>query len=110
MANQWTKTSDYISYDEAVAQAALYAEGLLSAEKSLMTLEGMGVKKSDPGYIQTVREIKFKRQLLEIAEFKVKRSYERLTKSDKKTNKKHKPHKGVTKRTKRKTKRKVTRR
>lgn len=110
MANQWSKSSDYISYDEAVAQVALYTETLLSAEKSALQMEMSGIKSNDPGYMQTLKEIRYKRQLLEIAEFKVKRAWERQTDSDRKTNKKHAPHKGVTKRSNKKTKRKATKR
>ena len=105
----YDKSEDRIAYANAVGQTIHYAESLLSAEESLKTLIQMKVKKTDAGYIQTVKEIATKRKLLEIAEFKVARSFERLTDSDKKTNKTPRKHKLQTKR-KIKRKRKTTRR
>lgn len=81
----WTKSADWIPYTNAVAQAIYYLKSIRSSERSLWIMEMMGVPASDPGYKMTIEEIKRKEQHLEIARFKIKRSWKRITESDRDT-------------------------
>lgn len=83
MGNDWTKSADWIPYTNAVAQVNVYLEGIASAEKSLMILDIMGVDPNDAGYKLTVEEIKRKEERLKVAQYKVARSFKRLSESDK---------------------------
>jgi len=81
----WTKQSDWIHYSHAVAKAVYYLESIISSEESLLGMEANGVPSDDPGYKQTVSEINRKERLLEITRFKIRRSWKRITESDKNT-------------------------
>ncbi len=82
---EWTKSADWIPYTHAVAQANYYLKSIKSSERSLAIMDMMGVPRSDPGYKQTEEEVTNKERLLDVARFKIKRSWRRITESDKAT-------------------------
>jgi len=81
----WTKSADWIPYTNAIAQAIYYLKTIKSSERSLYIMDLMGVPKTDPGYKMTEEEILRKTALLEIARFKIKRSWNRITQTDRDT-------------------------
>lgn len=83
MAKEWTPDADWIAYSNAVAQENYYLKSIVKSERSLHIMDIMKVPFTDPGRKQTVKEIKYKNQLLQIAQFKVKRSFLRVTEIDK---------------------------
>jgi len=83
MAEQWNKSADWVPYTNLLGQIIYYLKSITSSEKSLMIMELMGVPSHDPGYIQTIEEIKRKTELLEIARWKLKRAFRRITETDK---------------------------
>ena len=83
MAEPWNKDADWIPYTNALKQVIYYLKTIKSSERSLAIMDIMGVSPNDDGYKQTIKEIEYKHQLLEIARFKVKRSFNRITQTDK---------------------------
>ena len=81
--SEWTKNVDWIPYTNAVNQVIYYLKTIKSSERSLAIMDMMGVSPNDNGYKQTIKEIGYKQELLEIAIFKVKRSFKRITETDK---------------------------
>jgi hypothetical protein len=81
--SDWTKHADWIPYTNAVAQTVYYMQSIKSTEKALAIMDIMDVPTTDPGYIQTVKELERKVDLLEIARYKIKRSWKRITETDK---------------------------
>ncbi len=79
----WTKSADWIPYTNALKHVLYYLKTIKSSEKSLAIMDMMGVPPTDDGYKQTIEEIDRKIELLEIARFKVKRSFKRITETDK---------------------------
>lgn len=83
MVMSWTKSQDWIPYQNALDQVNYYLDSIVSSERSLAIMDMMGVPHMDLGYLKTVEEIARKQKLLEIARYKVKRSFLRITESDK---------------------------
>ncbi len=82
MAEPWSKEADWIPFTNALAQVLFWKEDLVKIEKSLAMLEEMGIPKTDNGYLLTLREIKASKRGLKVAQFKLKRSFARLTWTD----------------------------
>ena len=82
MAEPWNKLADWIPYTNALAQVAFWKDDLRKIERSLAILEMMGVPEDDNGYKLTKREINTSKRGLALAQFKLKRSFARLTDSD----------------------------
>lgn len=85
MAEPWSKSADWIPYTNALKHVIYYLKTIKSSERSLAIMDLMGVSPNDEGYKLTIEEIGRKHDLLEIARFKVKRSFKRITESDKVT-------------------------
>ena len=84
MAEKWSKVADWIPYFNALEQVVFWKDDIVKAEKSLAVLEASGKYNStDPEILLSKEEIKISKRGLALAKFKLKRSYERITASDK---------------------------
>jgi hypothetical protein len=84
MAEPWTKTADWIPYFNALAQVVFWKDDLIKAQRSLDILEATGRYSSNsPEILLSEKEIRVSTSGLKVAQFKLKRSFQRITETDK---------------------------
>jgi hypothetical protein len=81
----WNKEADWIPYFNALDQVIFWKDDLIKALNSLNVLDQMDYPKDSKGYSQSLKEIGISERGLALAKFKLKRSFKRLTESDKTT-------------------------